>query len=220
MMELNPALWVLLFEALIALLIAFGWLLYSSRKVKNQTFSFAEQLVNNLGMSKKDHTENLSAIITENTHIDAQVLETLLNDVNVEEKALYRYVIKILLERDLERDPELLNDLQAHVESLAKPYCKVLQQSLSSDQMRLSEGASSPSEELELAQQEILHLQDENTRLTKELKQAITTVDNIVEEYTRVFNGKPEETELRKSAHRMVELFKRVTDHAEKIELE
>ncbi len=216
MMELNPALWVLLFEALIALLIAFGWLLYSSRKVKNQTFSFAEQLVNNLGTSKKDHAEDLSAIITENAHIDAQLLETLLNDVNMQEKALYRFVIKILLERD----PELLNDLQDHVNALAKPYCKVLQQSLSTEHLRPSEENCPPSEELALAHQEILRLKDQNTSLTKELKQAITTVDHIVEEYTRVFNGKPEEIELRNSAHRMLELFKRVTDHVEIIELE
>ncbi len=219
MIELNSATVVLLFEILAVLLIILLYLLFSARKNKIKTFSFAEHLVDNLDTTKADHAQKLSSIITDHVPIAPEVLDTLLNDIEIHEKALYRLVIQIMLDNN----PELLGQLQENIANLATPYCKMLQKSFEVNQLNLkptlvNEADNADNGELALAQQEIARLTLENSRLHQELLQSVQAAENIVEEYSRVFNGRQEETELHNSALRMLDIFKRITINTEKIE--
>lgn len=207
MIELNSTLVVLLLEVLFALFVAILWLLYNWRKTKTQSYSFAEQLVNNLDISEVERTEKLAALIIKNVPMEAQELKALLRDISVHEHALYRLIIQIFLKRD----PELLNELQEYVYALAKPYCKMLKQNSGVPE---DPNSAANSAALEQANKRIARLTSKNMVLTEQLEQALKTADTIAEEYSRVFGGTQEETELRESAKRMLRIFQDAMDSA------
>lgn len=218
MIELNSVVVILTLEALVGLLAVVIWLLYSARKLSNKNFNVAEQLIENLDQTEAARIQKLSALITQNSTVAGHELKALLQDIALHEKALYRMVVQAILGQD----PLSLYELDEYIYALAKPYCKLLQIEPNAPQVELEqqagltdmEGGNNHAMELQFAQKEIVRLADENTELIAQLQVALKAADEITEEYSRVFNGKQEEDELRASAQRMLAIFSEALDNA------
>ncbi len=218
MIELNSLVVILTLEALIGLLGLVIWLLYSARKISNKNFTAAEQLIENLDQSEAARIQKLSTLITQNSALAEHELKALLQDIALHEKALYRTVVQAILGQD----PLALYELDEYIFALAKPYCKLLQIESSAPQSEVAQHdgldnagtLNNQAMELQFAQKEIVRLADENTELITQLQAALKAADEISEEYSRVFNGKQEEDELRASAQRMLAIFSEALDNA------
>ena len=201
MIELDSILVVLMAEALAALLLlVLVFFLFSRRK------SAGEQVAVNELITKFEDTETikvkkLSQLISENCNVESDVLDALLKEMGDNERVLYQKIVQIFLNRDV----ELLKEIDENIDNLSEPYCKLLVHS-----------SSSPleAEKLDAVENKMNRLSKENEKLSEQLSVAMNTMDEVSAEYTRVYSGNQTELELENSSKKM---FKTFSDTEQKI---
>lgn len=194
MIELNSVVVVLLLEALAGLfLLVFGYLLFSRKKVSGEEKA-ADELISKLEDTENFKTKKLGELISQSCNLEEEELAGVLFEISQTERELYKKIIQMLLTRDT----DLLQGLDQYIDQLSAPYCKLLNNS-SND--------SGDTEKLELAENKIHQLMEENDRVAKQLKIAVSTMDEISAEYTRVFSGTQTELELENSSKKMFKIF-------------
>lgn len=209
MIELNSVVMILMVEALVALLLLCGWWLWRARKTKTQDFILAESLVDDIDDTAAQHSQKLAVLLNECCQLEESTKAALLKDIALHEKALYRLFVQLFLDRDTSQ----LKELQGYLFDLDKPYCKMLQYgSVDYQQAALDKIAPTRNQELEFANKEIVRLADENAVLSSQLQEALKTIENISEEYARVFNNTQNEVELRESAKKVLAVFQNTLD--------
>jgi hypothetical protein len=209
MIELNSVVVILLIEAIVALLLVLLGLWIWSRKKKSSDFQVAHELIDELDEDKSLRTHKLGKLITGSCALDSGELETLLQDIDVREKALYRQIIQIFLNRD----PKVLKAVDKYIQDLAHPYCALLK-SVENTAPVAEVPDNGP--ELAAARQDITRLTEQNTMLAEQLHLALKTADEVSDEYARIFNGSKNELELRASYKRVMYLFQSIEANIKK----
>lgn len=194
MMELNSITVVILMEALLALfLLTFALLLFLRKKsIGDQDVS--RNVIDNFQNTEDVKVEKLSAIVTAHCNIEPELLNELLDEVKSSERHLYQQIIRMFLTRD----GKLLEDIELHINQLSEPYCKFLTHSSDSTVV-----AGKVNEQ----EQKNSQLIEENGRLSEQLTIAMSTMDEISAEYSRVFSGTQTELELGNSSKKMFAIF-------------
>jgi hypothetical protein len=206
MIAINSVVVVLMIEALIALLsLAFGFFLYK-RTTKNKEHKAADNLVAKLKKDEAERGKRMEFLIKNNCDIEPAALKKLLQEIITCERSLYQQIIQMFLNRDV----QLLTEMDEYVHSLSKPYCKALEQK--SPRAINQEDLENA---VQLAQKKIDKLNDERTRLADQLQMAMTTMEEISSEYTRMFNGTKNELELNQSCQKMLQVYRAVLDKPE-----
>ena len=183
----------MLFPNIGLILLLLGFLLFSRKK------NLGEQTAANKLIDKLEDTENIKAkqlegMISENCNIEPDVVKGLLNEISTSERILYQQMIQMFLNRDV----ELLNDMDQYIDNLSEPYCKII---------RYSSDNVEESDVLNVAEDKIERLMKETERLGEQLTVAMDTMDEISSEYTRVFSGTQTELELENSSKKMFAIF-------------
>ena len=195
MIELNSIFVVLMAEALAGLIfLLLGIFLFSKKQTLGEQTA-ANTLIDKLEDTEKVKTKQLEDMITENCNIEPDVVKGLLNEISSSERVLYQQMIKMFLNRDV----ELLNEMDLYIDNISEPYCKIIRHSSSN----VAESGT-----LEVAEDKIERLNQEIARLGKQLTISLDTMDDISAEYTRVFSGTQTELELENSSKKMIGIFR------------
>lgn len=195
MIELNSIFVVLMAEALAGLIfLLLGFFLFSKKQTLGEQTA-ANTLIDKLEDTEKVKTKQLEDMITENCNIEPDVVKGLLNEISSSERVLYQQMIKMFLNRDV----ELLNEMDLYIDNISEPYCKIIRHSSSN----VAESGT-----LEVAEDKIERLNQEIARLGKQLTISLDTMDDISAEYTRVFSGTQTELELENSSKKMIGIFR------------
>lgn len=195
MVELNSIVVVILVEALLALfLLIFIWLLLSKKKVardQQASHDFIDKLQNN----EKNKEKKLIEIFSTHIHLEEMLEKELLAEMMSSERHLYQQIIQLFLKKDI----DVLIAIGQYVDDFSQPYHKLL--AYSSEKGLVN---TAPLEEQKQINQ---HLIQENERLGEQLVIAIKALDEISDEYTRVFSGTQTELELENSSKKMFTIF-------------
>jgi len=188
MVELDSVVVVVMVEALLALSLVIVLLLFFARKKKDKEQIALSALIDKVQDTEKIKVKKMNELISTHCDLEPGVINELLVEVQTSERNLYQQIIKIFLNRDI----QLLGDIDLHIENLAEPYCKLLSH------------VSGGGDEVE---EKIQKLTADNERLSEQLTIAMDTMDEISAEYTRVFSGSQTELELENSSKKMFEIF-------------
>lgn len=216
MIELNSVIVILMAEALVALLLLVIGIWLWSRKKKSGDFVIARTLINELDESKTVRSEKLEELISQQGVVNPE-LQILLKEIDVRQKALYRQIIQLYLNHD----PGLLKAVDETIQDLAQPYSAMLKHAGSPVPVsNLSPVIKEVEYDngLDAAKQKIMRLSIENTALTEQLRLALKTLDEVSDEYSRVFNGNKSEAELQASYKRLVRVFQVIEGEVKKTE--
>ena len=194
MIELNSVFVVLMVEGFAGLiLLVLGFFLFSRTKNLGEQAT-ASKLIDKLEDTENIKAKQLESMIAENCTIEPDVVKGLLNEISSSERILYRQMIQMFLNRDV----ELLNDMGQYIDNISEPYCKII---------RHSSGNGEGSGTLKVTEEKIEELMSKNERLSRQLTVAMNTMDEISSEYTRVFSGTQTELELENSSKKMLAIF-------------
>jgi len=194
MIELNSVFVVLMAEALAGLIfLLLGFFLFSKKQVLGEQTA-ANKLIDKLENTEDIKTKQIEDMITENCNIEPDVVKKLLNEISSSERVLYQQMIKMFLNRDV----ELLNEMDQYIDNISEPYCKIIRHSSSN----VAESGAP-----EVVEDKIEKLMQEIARLGKQLTISLNTMDDISSEYTRVFSGTQTELELENSSKKMISIF-------------
>ena len=194
MIELNSVFVVVMVEAFAGLiLLLLGFLLFSS-KTNSSEHTAANKLIDKLEDTENIKAKQLEEMIAENCNIEPDEIKGLLDEISSSERILYQQMIRMFLNRDV----ELLNDMDNYIDNISEPYCKII---------RCSSNNVKESDVLNVSEDKIERLMKESERLGEQLTVAMNTMDDISSEYTRVFSGTQTELELENSSKKMFAIF-------------
>lgn len=196
MIEFDSALIILMAEALAALLVLAVVALFIVARKRKKEHAAAKELINRLEEAEIGRIKKLGSLIQEHCVIDDDKLRGILKEISQCERTLYQQVLQIFLQRDV----AVLQDIDRYVNKLSVPYCQLLQESNSLE-------APVNQEELEHARERISRLKKEGAMLSEQLQKAMQTMEEISNEYTRVFSGTQSELELNNSSKKMMSIF-------------
>ncbi len=191
MIELDSLIVVFMLEASLALFLLIIALFLFRKNNRKGELVVSAKVIEKLQDTENIKAKKLNALFSTHCDLDANALNELLGEIKSSERTLYQQIIRIYLTKDAKS----LNKIDQHIENLAEPYCKVLTYS--------SGGAEKEKQYEEKLQQ----LMGENERLGEQLTIAMTTMDEISAEYTRVFSGTQTELELENSSKKMFNIF-------------
>lgn len=195
MIELDSIFVVLLIEAFGGLILLVLSLLVFSRNKSSSEEAAAHELIDKLEDTEKIKVKKLGVMIAENCDINEQQLSSVLGEIVQGERVLYQNIIQMFLNKDT----ELLTEIDQCIDNLSEPYCKILKQS--------SGEVAVPEKQLEM-ENGMHQLVEENKKLSEQLNMSMSTMDEISAEYTRVFSGTQTELELENSRKKMMRIFR------------
>ncbi len=199
MIDLNPVLGIFYIEALL-IPILFALIVPILRHKKNSaTQNSALALIKKLKKNGGSRGDQLEQLTNNLTGIEPGQLNEFLEEIKVNEKNFYQYLLRMFFSKDA----ELLKKIDKKVQSLSEPYCKLISQSSS---VALNNEALG--EELQRAQQEISRLKKENQAFSQQQEIALNTMDEISSEYAQLFTSQRTELELTNSSKKILELFR------------
>lgn len=194
MIEVNSLFVVLMLEAVVGLCVLLMVFLLFFRNKRSIGQQAAHELIDKLDEEAYNKVSDLDDMISENCSIPPQVQSEILTEINYKERVLYQKIIQMFLNRD----EELLKEMEQHINDLTEPYCKII---------RLSSEKTEETEKMQVAEAEIQKLTQESEQFEEELTVAINTMNEISAEYTRVFSGSQTEMMLENSSKKMFEIF-------------
>ncbi len=198
MMELEPALVILLAEGLIAMIVLALGMYFMTRNKRDKEVAEIERFVGALSDEDLLKSQMLETFLLENCAVDRKRVDGVLQEVSATERALVQRVIQMFLQRD----PSLLTEIDQLISNLSDPYCKLLadlNSGLESNQEAINGGK---------ALLNIEAIEHVNRQLEKQLNLAMQTIDEITAEYTRVFSGNQSALELENSSKKMLQIFR------------
>jgi len=182
-------------EALLAFfLLILVWFFISKKKTTGDELA-SEKVIEKLQDTENIKAKQLSILISTHCDLEPAKVNEVLADIRSNERQLYKQIIQVYLNRDV----EALETIDQHIDQLSEPYCKLL--------ARSSESAVD-TDKIKKEQQEAKKLINENERLREQLTVAMNTMDEISAEYTRVFSGTQTELELDNSSKKMFMIFR------------
>ena len=191
MIELDSILVVFMLETLAALtLLVVGFVIFSSRKNASDQ-SIIDGLIDEYGENELDKAGKFNQLVSENCTLSSDELSMLVDEVSGNERMLYMKIVQIFLKKDV----DMLKGISEHIDKISEPYCRIL--------LNTVPGAS----EMDAIEGKMTQLVKENTQLSAQLGVAMSTMDEISAEYTRVFSGSQTELELENSSKKMFKIF-------------
>ncbi|QSA96336.1 hypothetical protein [Methylococcus sp. EFPC2] len=203
MLEISALTAVLVAEVLAALLLVLGALLWRAWRRKRAERSHADKLVEHINRADAQRLDELNlALADPSLALDDDQRSHTLEQVGARERALYRLVIRAVLDHDVER----LAQLDRHVRALSEPYRELIAQLA---EKRPQQESGDVQVRLENAEEQTRQASAEAEHLRAQLKAALETLDEVSSEYTRMFGESKSGDELQLSRHRMLEAFQR-----------
>ncbi len=202
MIELDPLTWFLLLEGLVVLFIAVvtGIWFTTRRDIWEQ--QAVKKVIDRLKKASGDHARELAEILMAFQNLPDSKRQELSATIQILENTLYHQIMKLFLQRDT----TLLGQIDQRVRELTKPYHELLQ-------------ALPPGEDAELvenltkAEEEIKRRKMETEQLAKQLQVAMTTVENLSREYTRMFAPDRTQEEMEASRQKILDTLKQSERH-------
>ncbi|GEM_PF-3153013 len=158
-------------EVAIVILLAGIFIFLRMKKGKKADQKAAEELVKNVKKNEKGRRESLLQVFGECYDMEQEELEAAVDEFLNREKAFYKTLISVYVNRDASE----FSKLSGSLEEMVKPYAD----------LALSADLSVDSEELEA-------LQRQNQSLEKELEESKKVMDELLAEYTATFDKKGE----------------------------
>jgi hypothetical protein len=211
MIEVHSLTAVLGAELLVVLVLILLFLLWrgSSRTRKDQ--AKANDLVTRINAEHTRRLENLGSRIFETiADFPAEKREQSMSAVALKENELYRHVIRAFLNHDMDK----LAELDRYVHGLSEPYCQLIADLIDhlpkgNAQQKAEQGLE---ERLSVAEAVAQESQAKAEQINHQLTLALSTLDEVSSEYTKMFNEARSAEELNHSRKRMLEAFRR-TEH-------
>ncbi len=194
MIELDLVTVIFMLEGVIALFLLLLLLFFFKRKNNNTGIAVSAKVIDKLQDTENIKLKTTHALLSAHCDFEPDELDSLVGDIKASERALYQAIIKIYLNND----GELLGKIDKQIDNLSEPYCKAL-----------SHSSGGGTEKKEQYEHELQRLEQEKKRLGEQLTIAMTTMDEISAEYTRVFSGTQTELELENSSKKMFDIFQR-----------
>ena len=188
--------WALLAEAvivgLVVLLVIF-FVLGKDKKAQRQAVSSITKKF------KKDHSQRSTDITADLAFasVDGQLLEEFLRDIEQKEAKLYRQIMSMFLQKDV----SLVKACDKSIAEVSAAYWEGLRKSI---QHRPGTVDNAESLKAEANLKEALLEQE---RLNDELTEALTTLDEVSNEYSHLFSSNKDQEELAASKERMLACF-------------
>ncbi len=194
MIELNTTLFILMLEGLLALFIIIVIIFLLTRRKAKGEQQASDKTIRRLKDSAMVKQKKLNALLSASCEMEPAELNDLLNELSRNEKQLYKKIMELFLQRNV----QVLESIDQYVDNISEPYLKLLAQS-----------ANNPVEQAnaEEVENKIQLLLDQNKRMGEQLSVAMQTIDELSAEYSRVFNGTQTELELTNSSQKMLEIF-------------
>ena len=168
---LNTLLMAVGIEIAVVLALVGIFLIFKMRKGKKADRNAAQALVQNVKGNEKSRRESLLQVFGESYDMDEDELNAAVDEFLKRERAFYKTLISVYVDRDAAKFAKLATDL----EEMVKPY----------SDLALSADPAVDNEELEA-------LQQQNSSLEKELNESKQVMDELLSEYTATFDKEGE----------------------------
>jgi len=201
MIELDPFMVVLMIETTLVLVFILLVIFILSKNRAKGEHSASSLLIDKLQDTENIKSKKTRDMIAGHCHLEPGLLDNLLEEIKSSERHLYQQIIKIFLARDIKE----LKKIDQHIDKVSEPYCKIL-----------AHASGNGNEETQI-EEKVQKLKIENERLTEQLTIAMSTMDEISAEYTRVFSGTQTELELENSSKKMFEIFQKASGQVKEI---
>ena len=176
MIEISQLILLVLVETIIGLLILSGLLLFFALRRKGRIREAAHHLAQRVQSDKPARTERLNALLQEKYGYEGQELEQAVHDITQAEMRLFQNLINGYIKDDQVH----LQQMDVDEENLVLAY-----QSLKMPSAELSPAPETAGEDGE----ELVRLQEENQRLSDELRVTMDTMGRMLNEYSSMFAG-------------------------------
>ncbi|NOQ16266.1 MAG: hypothetical protein GQ581_04335 [Methyloprofundus sp.] len=207
MSVLNSVNMIVLLELSILLIVVLLFLFFRFNKAKSTAQNAAHELVDKLEETSNIRDKQLARLISDHCTVDEQYAQETIQVIRTNEQLLYQKIIELYLLQDGEQ----LTNIDYYVANLAKPYHSLL----ASSALNVSDGQLSPERIAE--QERIQELEELVDRLSVQLTTAMTTIDEVSAEYTRIFAGSKSEVELENSCKKMLATYQQALQEAKKL---
>lgn len=183
MSEYVTSLLVIFSEVALVLALIIGAIVFIFVRRGRRDKVLAKTLVENLKEKEPQRIEHLKDILEKVHNMDEESAKQSVEAILACEKNLYSRIIKMFLGRDRGGFAKIHKD----VETLAESYRRL------SSVSEVGESASGHSEENPLVQAQlkaqIKKLEKENTKLERDLGEAMESMDSMLKEYTLMYSG-------------------------------
>jgi len=196
-----------LLEFAVVLIIVLLFLLLRFNKEKSNAQKAANDFINKLEETSAIRDKQLARTINDHCTVDGEFSREIMQTIKANEQRLYQKIVELFLLRDAQQ----LNNMDAYVVELTKPYNTLLTRSTLNE----SSGQLSPERVAEQARIQALEAMTE--KLGTQLNSAMKTMDEVSGEYTRIFNGSKSETELDSSCKKMLSIYQQAQREAGKL---
>ncbi|SMF96924.1 hypothetical protein SAMN02949497_4338 [Methylomagnum ishizawai] len=199
MIEIPQLAAVLATEAIVALLCALVLLWYLGARKTRAERGEAAALVERINSEDEAHEQRLAQALSDGGNLAPSLRDSVLTEVLNKEKALYRQAIQAFLSRD----PAKLAEIDRHVQGISEPYCRLIAELLRQAPRPESNAG------LEAA---LEHAQVENAELQHRLGKTLQALEDVSQEYARMFGNPHTAQELSASLDRVLAAFGRITE--------
>ncbi|MEW5008772.1 MAG: hypothetical protein AB1Y36_05765 [Cycloclasticus sp.] len=188
--------WALLAEAAIVGLVVLFVIFFVLGKDKQAQRKAVSSITKKF---KKDHSQRSTDITADLAFasVDGQLLEEFLRDIEQKEAKLYRQIMSMFLQKDV----SLVKACDKSIAEVSAAYWEGLRKSI---QHRPGTVDNAESLKAEANLKEALLEQE---RLNGELTEALTTLDEVSNEYSHLFSSNKDQEELAASKERMLACF-------------
>lgn len=194
MTPFDPVVVILAMEALAVFTLLGVVLFFVARNRRGREIAEIDRFISELEEQTFVKNRWLEQFLGENCSMSPADIESLLQEVNASERALFQDVIRLFLKREL----ALLNEIEQRIGELTEPYQNLLANH-GGGSAAAANGAQSPSQQA--------GLERINQQLVRQLDTAMKTIDEMSAEYTRVFSGNQTALELENSSKKMLQIF-------------
>jgi hypothetical protein len=199
-MELNSAFSIVWLEGFLVLVVLGLLALYTFKSTQKKEISQIDEFVSAVIEEASFRNHTLETILCKQYGMNGHQVGQMLQKLSVHETTLIQRIIQMYLQRD----PALLTDIDQLISNINQYYCQLLTQThpLESNSSQAEANASDTAQEVKT-----LNLEHVNELLIKQLDTAMHTIEDMSNEYTRVFSGNQTALELENSSKKMLQLF-------------
>lgn len=197
MMGLDSAWVILMAEALLGLVILalVLWILF--RRRRGHELAAIDAFISQMQGASVVKNQPLDELLTQQCGFNRERVEIVLQQVSDSERVLFQRIIQLFLQRET----DLLAEIDQSIGELSDPYCQVIITMAAERRQPSSSAAGSV---------EVTEFERANQLLSRQLKTAMQTIDDVTAEYARVFSGQQSALELENGRKKMLEAFQRV----------
>ncbi len=189
MSEIDSSLFLLVSEIGVILLLILCGILFMVKKRSMQDKALAMVLVDKIKNAEPSKREKLLSLLKDVYGYDDEKAEAKIELLIDREKTLYGNLLKIFLKKEREK----ISDFNTYLNELIESY-----QSLS-DGENENNGRDEPEKnsKLVLVREENISLREANSKLKKDLDEAMKTMESMMSEYTSMYEGGKKDGEQR-----------------------